>query len=64
MRRLIEASGRPILLGIDGGVTRDNIGTVAELGADIIVTGGAVFDGGDVAANARDMLDAARRSGT
>jgi ribulose-phosphate 3-epimerase len=59
-RRLIEASGRTILLGIDGGVTRANIGTVAGLGADIVVTGSAVFDGGDAAANARSMLDAAR----
>src|SRR5512141_2052347 len=29
-RRMIEASGRPILLGVDGGVTRDNIEHVAK----------------------------------
>lgn len=56
-RRLIAASGRPIALGIDGGVTRDNIGTVADLGADVIVSGSAIFDGSPaVAANAEQML--------
>ena len=57
-RRLIEASGRPIVLGVDGGVTRANIARVAGMGADIIVSGSAIFDGGDVAANASAMLDA------
>ena len=57
-RRLIEASGRPIVLGVDGGVTQANIARVAGMGADIIVSGSAIFDGGDVAANASAMLDA------
>jgi ribulose-phosphate 3-epimerase len=55
-RELIAASGRQILLGIDGGVTRDNIGQVLGLGADIVVTGSAVFDGHAAAENARYML--------
>ena len=59
-KRLIEASGRPILLGVDGGVTKANIGRVAAMGADIIVSGSAIFDGTDVAANAATMLDAVR----
>jgi ribulose-phosphate 3-epimerase len=54
-QELIGRSGRPIVLGVDGGVTRDNIGTVASLGADVIVTGSAVFDGVDAAANLADM---------
>ncbi len=58
-RELIGASGRTVLLGIDGGVTRDNIGDVLALGADIVVTGSAVFDGNAVADNARYMLDQA-----
>jgi ribulose-phosphate 3-epimerase len=44
-RRMIEASGRPILLGVDGGVTMDNVAHVATLGADLIVSGSAIFDG-------------------
>ena len=57
-RRLIESSGRPIVLGVDGGVSRSNIGRIAGMGADIIVSGSAIFDGGDVTANAAAMTDA------
>jgi len=56
VRDFVAASGRPILLGIDGGVTRANVAQVAALGADVIVTGSAIFDGTpDVDANARFM---------
>jgi ribulose-phosphate 3-epimerase len=54
-RELIGASGRPIALGVDGGVTRQNIATVARLGADVIVSGSAIFDGGDAVANLAAM---------
>ena len=58
-RRMIEASGRPILLGVDGGITRDNIEHVATLGADVIVSGSAIFDGTPGAADrAASMLRA------
>jgi ribulose-phosphate 3-epimerase len=50
-RELIARSGRPIVLGVDGGVTRDNVASVAALGADIVVSGSAIFDGRDAAAN-------------
>lgn len=60
-RRMIETSGRPILLGVDGGVTRDNIEHVAMLGADIIVSGSAIFDGTPgVAGRAMSMLEQVR----
>lgn len=39
------------LLSIDGGITRDNIGMVGSLGADIIVTGSAVFEGNRIKDN-------------
>lgn len=55
-RDLIGA--REIMLGVDGGVTRDNVDYVASLGADVIVAGSAVFAGGDTASNARAMLAA------
>lgn len=52
---LIRASGRDILVGLDGGITQNNVGNAARMGADIIVTGSAVFDGRNAAGNARDM---------
>lgn len=69
-RRLIVDSGREIILGVDGGITKENIAEVAATGADLIVTGSAVFDGKTPEANARFMLEAvvkaarSRRSGT
>jgi ribulose-phosphate 3-epimerase len=45
-RRLIEASGRPIRLEIDGGVKVDNIREIAEAGADTFVAGSAIFSAG------------------
>jgi ribulose-phosphate 3-epimerase len=57
-RRLLD--GRQILLGVDGGITRQNIGTFAGTGIDIVVTGSAVFDGKAPGDNARFMLDALR----
>jgi ribulose-phosphate 3-epimerase len=55
--RLIQASGKDVLLGVDGGITRENIARVAAMGPDVIVTGSAVFDGKAPAENARFMLD-------
>jgi len=52
---------RDILVCIDGGITRDNISSVAEIGADLVVTGSAVFDGKAPKSNARFMLDALRK---
>lgn len=59
-RRLIADSGRPILLGVDGGVTRRNVARVASMGVDVIVSGSAIFDGRAAAENAAAMLDLVR----
>ena len=53
---MIRKHKTDIVLGVDGGIKKDNIRSVVEMGADIIVTGSAVFDGGDVDGNARFML--------
>ncbi len=60
-RRLCQEHEKDILLGVDGGVTRANIADIAAAGADIIVTGSAVFDGKAPEENARFMLEAMRR---
>lgn len=55
LRSLIRESGRDIRIGIDGGITRANVGRVASWGAQIIVTGSAVFEGGRVKENLEEM---------
>jgi ribulose-phosphate 3-epimerase len=55
VRKLIDLSGKSIMLGVDGGVTRENAGSIAAMGVDLIVAGSAVFDGGDAVANLRQL---------
>ena len=43
----ISNSGLEIALQVDGGVTEDNIGELAKLGADVFVAGSAVFKNPD-----------------
>ena len=61
IRDLIDRSGRTVMLGVDGGVTRENVGTIAAMGVDVIVAGSAVFDGGDAGANLRHLRAGASR---
>ena len=42
-RRLIDQSGRKIMLEVDGGISADNIAQVAKAGADTFVSGSAIF---------------------
>lgn len=60
VKRVREVIDDTALICIDGGITRDNITNVAELGADIVVTGSAVFDGKSPLENARHMMSALR----
>lgn len=46
-RRLIDASGYPVRLEVDGGVKIDNIRAIAEAGADTFVAGSAIFNSPD-----------------
>ena len=50
VRELIDASGRPVRLEIDGGVKPDNIADIAAAGADTFVAGSAIFGKPDYAA--------------
>jgi ribulose-phosphate 3-epimerase len=54
--------GREILLEVDGGITKANIEHVATLGADLIVSGSAIYDGVAPGDNARYMLEAVRKA--
>ncbi|RME33901.1 MAG: ribulose-phosphate 3-epimerase, partial [Gammaproteobacteria bacterium] len=46
-RALIDESGRPIRLEVDGGIKVDNIAQVAAAGADTFVAGSAIFGSDD-----------------
>ncbi len=43
LRTILDTFDREILLQVDGGVKVDNIGEIAEAGADVFVAGSAVF---------------------
>ena len=58
LQEMIRKSGRDILVGLDGGITRSNIFDTAKTGANIIVTGSAVFESGKISENAGYMLEA------
>jgi ribulose-phosphate 3-epimerase len=62
VRDIIDRSGRPIRLEVDGGVKVTNIGRVAAAGADTFVAGSAIFGSKDyeatIAAMRRELASA------
>ena len=54
-RQIIERSGLPIRIEIDGGVKVENIGRIASAGADMFVAGSAIFGSGDYAGTIASM---------
>jgi ribulose-phosphate 3-epimerase len=61
VRSMVAAHGRPVVVGIDGGITKANIAEVAGLRPDVVVAGSSIFDGTPaVEANARFMLSQLR----
>lgn len=57
VRQRIDASGREILLEVDGGIKVDNIAEAARAGADTFVAGSAIFGQPDYKA----VIDAMRK---
>jgi ribulose-phosphate 3-epimerase len=55
VRTLIDRSGLPVRLEVDGGVKVSNIGRVAAAGADTFVAGSAIFGAPDYAATIAAM---------
>jgi ribulose-phosphate 3-epimerase len=58
VRRRIDASGKSILLEVDGGIKADNIAKVAAAGADTFVAGSAIYGANDYAAAIHNMRSA------
>jgi ribulose-phosphate 3-epimerase len=60
VRDMIDATGLDIRLEIDGGVTVDNIGSLARAGVDTFVSGSAIFgtlDYAETIARMRQNID-------
>ena len=56
VRQMIDASGREIMLEVDGGIKVENIADVARAGADTFVAGSAIFGKPDY----KSVIDAMR----
>ncbi len=56
VRKMIDDSGRDIMLEVDGGVKIDNIAEIAKAGADTFVAGSAIFGKPDY----KGIIDAMR----
>ena len=64
LRELLSSEGYDTDIQVDGGITRDNVTTVIEAGANVIVMGSSVFHG-DIEQNAAyfsNMFDGYNRS--
>lgn len=59
LRRMCDDMGIPMDIQVDGGVHLKNVREILEAGANVIVSGSAVFQG-DAAANTRAFLDSFR----
>lgn len=62
VRAMIAATGRPIALAVDGGITTEVAGAVAEAGANVLIAGTSVFGAADYGA-ALSLLRAAADGG-
>ena len=57
LRQMIDNRGLPTRIEIDGGIDADNIRTIVESGAEIIVAGSAVFGGGEPEAAVKNLIE-------
>jgi ribulose-phosphate 3-epimerase len=62
LRRMIEISGLPVEIEMDGGIDRDNIARVVSAGVDVCVAGSAVFGAGDSLAIMAEMSELRERA--
>ena len=55
LRRLIDESQLSVELEVDGGINLENIGLVSQAGADVVVSGSAVFKSADCRETVREI---------
>ena len=44
-----------LMIQVDGGIGKDNVKSVIEAGANVVVAGSAIFDGGDIGENIKAL---------
>lgn len=57
VRKMIDESERDIILEVDGGVNKDNIKELEDLGVDLFVAGSAAFKNSEIEKNLGDLRD-------
>lgn len=57
IKKLRELTGEDFLIEVDGGIKKENIKSVVELGANVIVAGSAVFND-DIEGSVKGLLEA------
>ena len=57
---MLDARGLQTDIEVDGGIKKENLQTVLDAGANVIVAGSAVF-AGDIRQNVRDFLTIMQR---
>jgi ribulose-phosphate 3-epimerase len=60
LKRIIEERGLKVQIEVDGGVDVRTAPQVVAAGAEVLVAGSAVFDGGDPEAGVKRLLEAVR----
>jgi ribulose-phosphate 3-epimerase len=58
VRRMLDSTGRKILLEVDGGATLENAALIKNAGADILVGGASVFKSADYGAAIKGLKTA------
>lgn len=57
LKKLIQDSGSPALIEVDGGISTKNAGQLIEAGVDVIVAGSFVFNSNDPLATIRNLKE-------
>lgn len=57
VRKMIDESERDIILEVDGGVNKDNIKELEDLGVDLFVAGSAAFKNSEIEKNIGGLID-------
>jgi ribulose-phosphate 3-epimerase len=61
LKQMIDSRGLPVRIEIDGGIDRSNIGGIAAAGAELIVSGSAVFGQPDPEEAVRQLFEATQQ---